>query len=49
MELGARYYELYYLRCAAVGSRAFTSSFYRIWDYPGDNGYILMEEFTDMT
>jgi hypothetical protein len=24
------------------------SSVYRIWDYPWDNGYILMEEFTDM-
>lgn len=23
------------------------SSVYRIWDYPWDNGYILMEEFTD--
>lgn len=24
------------------------SSVYRILDYPWDNGYILMEEFTDM-
>jgi len=24
------------------------SSVYRIWDYPWDNGYILLEEFTDM-